>query len=111
MSQRNDGIDLQGPPSWNCGAATLGSGGMASSRDSGITGRCGAGDGWHDAARGAQGGHYRCSAHNRIGPRPRHVDFGKLAHLVVLDKNPLENIRNTNTIRYVMKNGELFEGR
>jgi len=28
----------------------------------------------------------------------------------VLDKNPLENIRNTNTIRYVMKNGRLYEG-
>ena len=23
---------------------------------------------------------------------------------------PLEDIRNTNTIKYVMKNGELFEG-
>ncbi len=35
---------------------------------------------------------------------------GKLADLVVLDKNPLENIKNTNTVRWVMKNGELFEG-
>ena len=35
---------------------------------------------------------------------------GKLADLVVLNENPLEDIRNTNTIRYVMKNGELFEG-
>lgn len=38
------------------------------------------------------------------------IEKGKLADLVVLDKNPLENIRNTNSIRYVMKNGELFEG-
>jgi len=30
--------------------------------------------------------------------------------LVVLDKNPLEDIHNTNSIRWVMKNGELFEG-
>ncbi|MEX2273297.1 MAG: hypothetical protein WD690_17635 [Vicinamibacterales bacterium] len=25
-------------------------------------------------------------------------------------RNPLENIKNTNSIRYVMKNGELYEG-
>ena len=35
---------------------------------------------------------------------------GKLADLVVLDRNPLENIRNTNSVRYVMKNGELYDG-
>ena len=35
---------------------------------------------------------------------------GKLADLLVLDRNPLENIKNTNSIRYVMKNGELYEG-
>ena len=29
---------------------------------------------------------------------------------MVLDANPLENIRNTNTIRYVMKNGRLYDG-
>lgn len=38
------------------------------------------------------------------------LETGKLADLVVLDKNPLEDIRNTNTIRFVMKNGELYEG-
>jgi Tol biopolymer transport system component len=34
---------------------------------------------------------------------------GKLADLVILDSNPLENIRNTNSIRWVMKNGRLFQ--
>ncbi len=35
---------------------------------------------------------------------------GKLADLVILDKNPLDNIRNTNSVVYVMKNGRLFDG-
>ncbi|MBL7796065.1 MAG: PD40 domain-containing protein [Saprospiraceae bacterium] len=34
---------------------------------------------------------------------------GKLADLVVLDKNPLENIRHTEAIRYVMVNGRLYD--
>ena len=34
---------------------------------------------------------------------------GKLADLVVLDANPLENIRNSTSIRYVMVNGRLFD--
>jgi imidazolonepropionase-like amidohydrolase len=37
------------------------------------------------------------------------VDAGKLADLVVLDSSPLEHIRNSIAIRYVMKNGQLFE--
>jgi hypothetical protein len=35
---------------------------------------------------------------------------GKLADLQVLDRNPLADIRNTNSIRYVMKNGRLYDG-
>ncbi len=35
---------------------------------------------------------------------------GKLADLVVLDKNPLDNIRNTTSIRYVVINGRLYDG-
>ncbi|HWZ31391.1 MAG TPA: amidohydrolase family protein [Bryobacteraceae bacterium] len=38
------------------------------------------------------------------------LEPGKLADLLVLNKDPLENIRNTNTIRYVMKNGDMWEG-
>ena len=38
------------------------------------------------------------------------IETGKLADLVVLDANPLDDIRNTNTVRYVMKNGRLYAG-
>ncbi|MCK6690496.1 MAG: amidohydrolase family protein [Thermoanaerobaculia bacterium] len=34
---------------------------------------------------------------------------GKLADLIVLDKSPLANIRNTESIRYVMVNGRLYD--
>jgi Tol biopolymer transport system component/imidazolonepropionase-like amidohydrolase len=34
---------------------------------------------------------------------------GKLADLIVMDKNPLENIRNSESIRYVMMNGRLYD--
>jgi imidazolonepropionase-like amidohydrolase len=37
------------------------------------------------------------------------IEPGKLADLQVLDANPLDDIRNTNTVRYVMKNGRLYE--
>jgi imidazolonepropionase-like amidohydrolase len=37
------------------------------------------------------------------------IEPGKFADLVVLDGNPLANLRQTNTVRYVMKNGELFD--
>ena len=38
------------------------------------------------------------------------IEQGKLADLVILDKNPLTDIRHTDSIRLVMKNGELFDG-
>lgn len=37
------------------------------------------------------------------------LEPGKLADLVVMDKNPLENIRNTESIRYTMVNGRLYD--
>jgi Tol biopolymer transport system component/imidazolonepropionase-like amidohydrolase len=38
------------------------------------------------------------------------LEVGKAADLLVLNSNPLDNIRNSMDIRYVMKNGELYEG-
>jgi len=37
------------------------------------------------------------------------IEPGKLADLLIMDKSPLNDIHNTNTIHWVMKNGELFE--
>jgi Tol biopolymer transport system component len=57
----------------------------------------------------------RCATSNgaKIVGRPQDlgsIEPGKMADLVIFDKNPLDDIHNTNTIRWVMKNGELFEG-
>jgi imidazolonepropionase-like amidohydrolase len=37
------------------------------------------------------------------------LEPGKLADLVVMEKNPLEDIHNSESIRYVMVNGRLFD--
>jgi imidazolonepropionase-like amidohydrolase/Tol biopolymer transport system component len=37
------------------------------------------------------------------------LEKGKLADLVVMDKNPLDNIRNTEFIKYTMVNGRLYD--
>ena len=57
----------------------------------------------------------RCATLNgsKIVGRPEDlgsIEPGKLADLVIFDKSPLDDIHNTNTIHWVMKNGELFEG-
>jgi imidazolonepropionase-like amidohydrolase/Tol biopolymer transport system component len=36
------------------------------------------------------------------------LEVGKLADLIVLDRNPLTNLENTTSLRYVMKNGRLY---
>ena len=38
------------------------------------------------------------------------IEAGKLADLIVLNSNPLDDIENTADIRYVMKNGRLYDG-
>jgi imidazolonepropionase-like amidohydrolase len=37
------------------------------------------------------------------------LEPGKMADLLVLEKDPLENIRNSNTISMVMVNGRLYD--
>ena len=37
------------------------------------------------------------------------LEVGKLADLIVMDKNPLDNIRNSESIHYVMLNGRLYD--
>jgi hypothetical protein len=37
------------------------------------------------------------------------IEAGKLADILVLDADPLADLRNTNTLRYVMKNGRLHD--
>jgi cytosine/adenosine deaminase-related metal-dependent hydrolase len=37
------------------------------------------------------------------------LEVGKLADLIVLDANPLDDIHNTNTVRYTMVNGRLYD--
>jgi len=37
------------------------------------------------------------------------LEVGKLADVLVLDKSPLQDLRNSETIRYVMANGHLYD--
>jgi imidazolonepropionase-like amidohydrolase len=37
------------------------------------------------------------------------IEVGKLADLIVLDRDPLENIRNSESVRLVMINGRLYD--
>jgi adenine deaminase len=37
------------------------------------------------------------------------LKVGKLADMIVMEKNPLEDIRNTATVSYTMVNGRLYD--
>ncbi len=37
------------------------------------------------------------------------LEVGKLADILIMDKNPLDDIRNTNTLTHVLKNGRVYD--
>ena len=39
------------------------------------------------------------------------IEKGKFADILVLDADPLQDIRNTRELRWVMKNGRLYDAR
>jgi imidazolonepropionase-like amidohydrolase len=44
-----------------------------------------------------------------LGAEIGSLEVGKLADLIVLEENPLEDIRNTESVLYTMVNGRLYE--
>jgi cytosine/adenosine deaminase-related metal-dependent hydrolase len=58
--------------------------------------------------------HIRCATINGAGylgmdKEIGSLEVGKLADLVVMNENPLDDIRNSEKIKYVMVNGRLYD--
>jgi imidazolonepropionase-like amidohydrolase len=60
---------------------------------------------YHVLRAGTLNGARKLDLQNQLGS----LEVGKLADLIVLDANPLEDIHNTNTVRYTMVNGRLYD--
>jgi hypothetical protein len=63
----------------------------------------------HEAARRAARRDHRQRRRDRLREGPRLAEVGKLADLIVLDANPLDDLKNTARIAEVMKNGRLYD--
>jgi imidazolonepropionase-like amidohydrolase len=48
--------------------------------------------------------------HHGLDHKLGSIEPGKLADMVIMTKNPLDNIRNTRSIEYVIKNGIVYSG-
>ncbi|MBF89751.1 MAG: hypothetical protein CMG75_08915 [Candidatus Marinimicrobia bacterium] len=49
--------------------------------------------------------------HHGLDHRLGSIEVGKLADMVIMRKNPIENIRNSRSIEYVVKNGVIYSGK
>lgn len=58
----------------------------------------------HDALRTAT---IWCRS-DRHGDRHRPIEAGKFADILVLDRDPLTDLRNTTSLQYVVKNGRVY---
>ena len=48
--------------------------------------------------------------HHGLDHRLGSIEIGKIADMVIMTKNPIDNIRNSRSIEYVIKNGIVYSG-